>query len=208
MRKYEKDFIQKKQDILSEKDEEITHLQNELLEKMNKQEEKYENRINATEKQYQADFAIWKKEFENACKLRDVENENNIRQHYRTERDRQIDAIVARMDSESQKAHDDHESKMAKMREKHEEDLKELEAMEKALKDKFNETRGKLAESDAQVKNYGAEIKQLAIELEHSKKVGFLFNVLDCYVRKLLPKKINYCNISSNSIIFQADGGK
>lgn len=141
---------------------------------MSKQEEKYENRINAIEKQYQADFAIWKKEFENACKLRDVENENNIRQHYRTERDRQIDAIVARMDSESQKVQEDFESKMIKLKEKYEEDLKELEAMEKALRDKFNDARGKLAESDAQVKNYGAEIKQLEIELEHSKKVRIL----------------------------------
>lgn len=141
---------------------------------MSRQEEKYENRINAIEKQYQADFAIWKKEFENACKLRDVENENNIRQHYRTERDRQIDAIVARMDSESQKVQEDFESKMIKLKEKYEEDLKELEAMEKALRDKFNDARGKLAESDAQVKNYGAEIKQLEIELEHSKKVGIL----------------------------------
>lgn len=44
--------------------------------------------------------------------MHQVETENNIRQHYRIERDRQIDEIVTRMDAEALKQADEHEAKI------------------------------------------------------------------------------------------------
>lgn len=72
----------------------------------------HQTRINTIEKQFESDFLIWKREFENACKLREVENENAVRQHYRSERDRQIDAIVAKMDTETQRCQEEYEMKL------------------------------------------------------------------------------------------------
>ena len=57
------------------------------------------------------------------------------------------------------------------MKEKFDKDLQDAENMEKSLREKYTDMRNKLAESDAQVKNQQAEMKQLQIELEHSKKV-------------------------------------
>uniref|UniRef100_A0A1I8P6U8 Centrosomal protein of 131 kDa n=1 Tax=Stomoxys calcitrans TaxID=35570 RepID=A0A1I8P6U8_STOCA len=154
-----------------EKETELGQTVTELHEKMSKQEEKFLNRINSIEKQYEADFEIWKKEYENNCKSQQVEKENAIRQHYRAERDRQIDAIVQRMDAEALKNNEEFENKISRLREKYEKDLQELETVEKSMRDKYNATRSKLAESDAQKRNFQAEIKQLQIEFEHSKKM-------------------------------------
>lgn len=71
-----------------------------------------QNRINTIEKQYEADFELWKQEYENSCKMKQSEKENTIRQHYRAERDRQIDAIVTRMDAEALKNAEEFEMKM------------------------------------------------------------------------------------------------
>lgn len=45
-------------------------------------------------------------------KLREVERENYIKQQSRIERDRQIDAIVAKVDAEALKNQQEHEMKI------------------------------------------------------------------------------------------------
>ncbi|XP_075167994.1 centrosomal protein dilatory [Haematobia irritans] len=167
----ENELQTKRSEWQKEKETELGQTVSELHEKMAKQEEKFLNRINSIEKQYEADFEIWKKEYENNCKSQQVEKENSIRQHYRAERDRQIDAIVQRMDAEALKNNEEYETKISRLREKYEKDLQELESVEKSMRDKYNGTRSKLAESDAQNRNFQAEIKQLQIELDHSKKM-------------------------------------
>lgn len=49
--------------------------------------------------------------------------------------------------------------------------MQEAEVLEKSVREKYIETRNKLAESDAQLKNLQADIKRMKMELEHSKKV-------------------------------------
>lgn len=102
----------KRSEWQQQKDSEMDQTISELQEKMSKQEEKFLNRLNTMEKQYAADFEIWKTEYENKCKVQQVEQENAIRQHYRNERDRQIDAIVQRMDTEALKNNEEFETKM------------------------------------------------------------------------------------------------
>lgn len=62
--------------------------------------------------QYEADFVIWKHDHESALKLREVERENSIRNQCRVDRDRQIDAIVAKVDAEVLKNQNDFDSKI------------------------------------------------------------------------------------------------
>lgn len=64
------------------------------------------------EEQFQADFGVWKREYETTMKLREVERENFIKQQSRIERDRQIDAIVAKVDAEALKNQQEHEMKI------------------------------------------------------------------------------------------------
>ncbi|XP_012162496.1 centrosomal protein of 131 kDa [Ceratitis capitata] len=164
-------FQVRRQELQHEKEMELEQTVAELQEKMFKQEEKYQNRINTIEKQYEADFELWKRDYENECKVTQVDKENTIRQHYRAERDRQIDAIVSRMDAEAQKHAEEHEIRLSRLKEKYEKDLELVENAERSLREKYAETRSALAEADAQVRNSEAEIKQLRMELEHSKKM-------------------------------------
>uniref|UniRef100_A0A0K8V8E0 5-azacytidine-induced protein 1 n=1 Tax=Bactrocera latifrons TaxID=174628 RepID=A0A0K8V8E0_BACLA len=165
------DFQVRRQELQREKEVELEQTVAELQEKMFKQEEKYQNRINTIEKQYEADFELWKRDYENECKVSQVEKENAIRQYYRAERDRQIDAIVSRMDSEALKHAEEHEAKLNRLKEKYEKDLQLIENAERSLREKYTDTRSSLAEADAKVRNSEAEIKQLQMELEHSKKM-------------------------------------
>ncbi|TMW52960.1 hypothetical protein DOY81_001993 [Sarcophaga bullata] len=167
----ELEFQNKRLEWQKEKEAEMDQAITELQDKLSKQEEKFLNRLNTMEKQYEADFEVWKTEYENKCKVQQVEKENAIRQHYRAERDRQIDAIVQRMDAESLKNNEEFENKISRLKEKYEKDIQELESVEKSVREKYAETRNKLAESDAQARNFQAEIKQLQLELEHSKKM-------------------------------------
>ena len=63
------------------------------------------------------------------------------------------------------------------MKIKQEKELEESEMTEKLIREKYNESRNRLAEAEAAVQNYQAEIKQFKIELEHSKKVSFCMYV-------------------------------
>ena len=106
------EFQNKRLEWQKEKEIEMDQAITELQDKLSKQEEKFLNRLNTMEKQYEADFEVWKTEYENKCKVQQVEKENSIRQHYRAERDRQIDAIVQRMDAESLKNNEEFENKI------------------------------------------------------------------------------------------------
>ncbi|KAH8254369.1 hypothetical protein KR032_009690, partial [Drosophila birchii] len=171
LRQRESDHQVRRQEALREQEQELEQAKFEMQERMAKQEEKYQNRINTIEQQYQADFELWKTEHENKAKLAQAEKENAIRQHYRAERDRQLDELVVRMEADALQHGEEHEQKIARLKEKYEKDLVLAENVEKSLREKYAETRGKLAEADAQVRNSQAEVKQLQLELGHSKKM-------------------------------------
>ncbi|KAH8297358.1 hypothetical protein KR044_010748, partial [Drosophila immigrans] len=180
LRQKECDYQVKRQEAQREQDGELEQAKFEMQEKMSKQEEKYQNRINTIEQQYLADFELWKTEYENKCKLAQAEKENAIRQHYRAERDRQLDELVVRMEADALQSGEEHDQKMLRLKEKYEKDLTMAENVEKSLREKYAEIRGKLAESDAQVRNSQAEVQQLHLELGHSKKMcGDIINERD-----------------------------
>ncbi|XP_001360940.2 centrosomal protein of 131 kDa [Drosophila pseudoobscura] len=171
LRQKESDYQAKRQEAQREQDIELEQAKFEMQERMAKQEEKYQNRINTIEQQYLSDFELWKAEYENKCKLDQAEKENAIRQHYRAERDRQLDELVVRMEADALQNGEEHEQKIARLKEKYEKDLTLAESVEKSLREKYAETRSKLAEADAQVRNSQAEVQQLQLELSHSKKM-------------------------------------
>ncbi|ALC42444.1 dila [Drosophila busckii] len=180
LRQKESDSQSKRQELLREQENELEQAKFEMQEKLAKQEEKYQNRINSIEQQYLADFELWKTEYENKCKQAQAEKENAIRQHYRVERDRQLDELVVRMEADALQIAQEHEQKLLRLKEKYEKDLNVAESVEKSLREKYAETRGNLAEADAQVRNGQAEVQQMQLELSHSKKMcGDIINERD-----------------------------
>lgn len=96
---------------MNEKMEILEDSKETLKEKLKQRDTKHQMELNKIQEQYETDFKIWKRETETKMKLRETERENSIREQYRLERDRQIDAIVAKVDAESIKSQQDYEMK-------------------------------------------------------------------------------------------------
>lgn len=167
----DREFESRKEAINSERNEMIDQIRSEHKEKTKLLVEQHRCEINSIRDQFEKDFAIWKSEFESAQRLREIERENNIRTECRKERDTQIDNIVAKIDAESQRHQQEHELKIRRMKDKFEIDLKELEIAECKSREKYLDTRHRLAETEASLQNMQTTIKQLEIELNHSKKL-------------------------------------
>lgn len=59
----------------------------------------------------------------------------------------------------------------SRMKEKYEHEIREVENSEKVLKDKYIETRTRLAESEANTQNLKAMVTQMELQLNHLTKV-------------------------------------
>lgn len=59
------------------------------------------------------------------------------------------------------------------MKSQHENELHEMERSERQTREKYVETRSKLAQVEGEVKNLHATINQLEIQLSHTQKVNF-----------------------------------
>lgn len=172
----ENEFQTRKESLLVERNNMLDQLRQENKEKIKSLSEQHRCEINSIRDQFEKDFAIWKSEFESAQKLREIERENNIRTDCRKERDAQIDSIVTKIDSEAQRHQQEYDLKLRRMKDKFEIDLKELEVAESRSREKYLETRHRFAESEGTIQNLHATIKQLEVELNHSKKLcsGFI----------------------------------
>jgi hypothetical protein len=58
-----------------------------------------------------------------------------------------------------------------RLKEKFDAEVKDLEVSEKAMKTKYNETKGKLVEKEDEVITLKANVRQLGKELEEARKV-------------------------------------
>lgn len=112
IREKEHQFEMKKDELINERIEMLDDAKESYEEKLKQRESKHHMELNKIQEQYETDFKIWKREFENKMKLRESEKENSIREQYRLERDRQIDAIISKMDMESTKNQQDYEGKL------------------------------------------------------------------------------------------------
>lgn len=111
MREKEHQFEMKKEELMNEKLELLEDTKETFKEKLKQRESKHQTELSKITEQFETDFKIWKRESETKMKLRETERENSIREQYRLERDRQIDAIVAKVDAESIKSQQDYEIK-------------------------------------------------------------------------------------------------
>ncbi|XP_055625318.1 centrosomal protein of 131 kDa isoform X2 [Toxorhynchites rutilus septentrionalis] len=159
------------QQLKKENSNNLEFSRNEYVQMLKDRENKHKEDLAKLQNQLEADFAIWKKKHEETAKMTMEERENNLRQQMRVERDQQIDRIVAKVDAETQKYQQDFDAKMGRLKEKHQVEMREQEASEALLKQKYQDTRAKLAETEAATQNMKASMKQLELQLNHSKKL-------------------------------------
>jgi 5-azacytidine-induced protein 1 len=112
LREKEHQHEMKKEELVNEKMELLEDAKESYEERMKQRESKHQTELNKIQEQYETDFKIWKREHETKMKLRESEKENTIREQYRLERDRQIDAIISKVDVESIKHQQDYDGKL------------------------------------------------------------------------------------------------
>lgn len=112
IREKEHHFEMKKDELMNEKMEILEDAKESFEEKLKQRESKHQIELSKMQEQFETDFKIWKREYETKMKLRESEKENTIREQYRLERDRQIDAIISKVDVESIKHQQDYEGKL------------------------------------------------------------------------------------------------
>ncbi|XP_055693677.1 centrosomal protein of 131 kDa [Lutzomyia longipalpis] len=171
MREKDAEAEQRRETIIRERSDMIDQVRRDQKDKQKILEEQHQAELSSLRDQFERDFTIWKREHESALKLREAERENAIRQQCRQDRDRQIDAIVAKIDAESLKTQQEHEVKVGRLKEKYETEMKELERSETSAREKYLETRHRLAECEATIQNLQATLKQTDIELVHCRKM-------------------------------------
>jgi len=111
IREKEHHFEMKKEELANERMELLEDTKESFKEKLKHRETKHQMELTKIQEQFETDFKIWKREYETKMKLRETERENALREQYRLERDRQIDAIVNKVDAESMKNQQDYELK-------------------------------------------------------------------------------------------------
>ncbi|XP_058465076.1 centrosomal protein of 131 kDa [Malaya genurostris] len=159
------------QELKSESTKNLEFARKEYIQMLKDRENKHKEELAKLQNQLEADFSIWRRKHEESAKHTMEERENTIRQQLRAERDQQIDKIVAKVDAETQKYQQDFDAKMNRIKEKHQVEMHEQEATEALLKQKHQDTRAKLAESEATIQNMKSSVKQLELQLNHSKKL-------------------------------------
>uniref|UniRef100_A0A182M4F5 Centrosomal protein of 131 kDa n=1 Tax=Anopheles culicifacies TaxID=139723 RepID=A0A182M4F5_9DIPT len=159
------------EDLKRENAKNLDFAQKEYVQMLKQREGKHQDELEKLQKQFESDFAIWKREHERKSKVELEQRENEIRAQCRTERDQQIDRIVAKVDAETQKYQQEFDAKMSRLKEKHEAEQKEAEASEALMKQKYQDSRVKLAEAEATIQNMKATAKQTEIQLNHAKKL-------------------------------------
>ncbi|XP_055313157.1 centrosomal protein of 131 kDa isoform X2 [Sitodiplosis mosellana] len=167
----EQELDAQREKLLRDKKETAEHLNREFNEKVRMIEKRNQCEIESISKQFESDFAIWKREQETTFKLRQIEEANSIRQQCRAERDKQIDSIVAKIDEETLIHKQEFEAKFNRLKSQHESELREMERSERQTREKYVETRSKLAQVEGEVKNLHATINQLEMQLAHTQKM-------------------------------------
>ncbi|XP_055595351.1 centrosomal protein of 131 kDa-like [Uranotaenia lowii] len=158
-------------ELKSENAKNLEFARKEYVQMLKDRENKHKEELAKLQNQLEADFAIWKRKHEETARMALEDRENTIRQQLRSERDQQIDRIVAKVDAETQKYQQDFDLKMSRLKEKHSAELREQETAEALLKQKYQDTRTQLAESEATIQNMKSTTKQMELQLTHSKKL-------------------------------------
>ncbi|XP_058829093.1 centrosomal protein of 131 kDa [Topomyia yanbarensis] len=159
------------QELKCENAKNLEFARKEYVQMLKDRENKHKEELAKLQNQLEADFSVWKRKHEESAKNAMEDRENVVRQQLRAERDQQIDRIVAKVDAETQKYQQDFDAKMNRLKEKHQVEMHEQEATEALLKQKYQDTRDKLSESEAIIQNMKSSAKQLELQLNHSKKL-------------------------------------
>ncbi|XP_063220821.1 centrosomal protein of 131 kDa-like [Bacillus rossius redtenbacheri] len=104
------------------------------------------------------------------------EKEAELRDQLRRERDREIELVIERLESEAAHGRAELEqaadNRLRRLKEQHEAEVRDLEAAEAALKSKYSSAKQRLLECEDQLTGQQAQLRQLGKELQEARKIA------------------------------------
>ncbi|XP_050308827.1 centrosomal protein of 131 kDa [Anthonomus grandis grandis] len=158
-----------------EKERAIKQAQEEFNDKLDVIIRRHSNELKLLKESGQIEFETWKANFKKQQQQVLLEKEAIIRDQCRKERDKEIENVIERLESEAneskQQMEESTENRIKRLKEKYEKEIKDLEIAEKESQAKFIESKTKLLENEEMVIQLRNTIKQLESQLQEYKQM-------------------------------------
>ncbi|XP_008196572.3 LOW QUALITY PROTEIN: centrosomal protein of 131 kDa [Tribolium castaneum] len=161
---------------LSEKDKAIKQAQDDFEERLQIVIRRHANEIKLIKETASLEMETWQNNYKKQQTVQLVEKESIIREQCRKERDREIEAVIERLEKEASdnklQIEQSSENRIRRLKEKYEKEILDLEESERESKEKYHTLKKKLVESEDVIINLKATIDQLQNQVDSSKAIA------------------------------------
>ncbi|KDR14818.1 5-azacytidine-induced protein 1 [Zootermopsis nevadensis] len=170
-----KELEETKQNLSRENAKVIERLKQEHKETMEACSRKHQNEVKSLKEALEIEKEAWMHSYKKDLATHISEQESELRNQYKRERDKEIELVIERLESDATRSRVELEqamdNRLRRLKEKFDAEVKDLEDSEKSIKTKYNETKGKLVEKEDEVISLKANVRQLGKELEEARKI-------------------------------------
>ncbi|XP_074036118.1 uncharacterized protein isoform X3 [Leptinotarsa decemlineata] len=158
-----------------EKEKAIKQAQEEFEDRIQVILRRHSNELRLLKESSQLEYETWQNNFKKQQALLLEEKEGAIREQCRKERDREIEAVIERLESEANdnklQLEQSTENRIRRLKEKYEKEIKDLEMSEKESKSRYCEAKTKLLDNEETIIGLKSNIKQLENRIQEQQKM-------------------------------------
>nr|CAD7577107.1 unnamed protein product [Timema californicum] len=163
-----------KKNLVRDSQRNLERVKSEFKEALDAASRRHQNELKLAKETYEADQEAWMYNYKKHQTAALVEKETELREQLKRERDREIELVIERLETEAVKFRTELEqtadNRLGRLKEKYECEMKELEVLEQQLKNKYTETKSQLMEREDTILSLQANVRQLDKELEEARK--------------------------------------
>ncbi|VEN63068.1 unnamed protein product [Callosobruchus maculatus] len=155
---------------ITERDRAIKQAQEEFEDRLQVIMRRHSNELKLLKESSQLEYEAWQTNVKKQQAQVLAEKEGSIREQCRKERDREIEAVIERLENEAAEnklqLEQSTENRIKRLKEKYEKEIKDLETEDTEIKRKYCEAKTKLLDCEETILGLKANIKQLETQLQ------------------------------------------
>ncbi|ERL90999.1 hypothetical protein D910_08341 [Dendroctonus ponderosae] len=190
-----KECEERESQVQFEKDKAIKQAQEEFEDRIQLLNYINDNKTCTTNKASQLEFESWQVNFKKQQAAIIFEKEAAIRDQCRRERDKEIENVIDRLETEASEnkaqIEQSTENRIKRIREKYEKEIKDLENAEKESKAKFIDSKTKLLECEEVVIGLKSTVKHLEMQLAQYKELSENLTKERADLKEVLRQEMN-----------------
>ncbi|CAH1958127.1 unnamed protein product [Acanthoscelides obtectus] len=158
---------------IAERDRAIKQAQEEFDDRLQVIMRRHSNELKLLKESSQLEYEAWQTNFKKQQVQVLAGKEAAIREQCRKERDREIEAVIERLENEAAEnklqSEQSTENRIKRLKEKYEKEIKDLEIEDSEIKRRYCEAKTKLLECEETIMGFKANMKQLEAQLQEYK---------------------------------------